>query len=442
MNRDSVYLGRIYTPQADGGWQELSRGALAVDRRGRIDDIGPAGEVLSRCRGRTVVDFGEQLIVPGLVDCHQHLCHFDWYRLIADAMTWLKTIYELESRFIEPQYARSTAHRFFDALTCNGTTAVCVHGPYFSEAVDIAFEEARDSGLRVIMGLNAGDRDLPVPLCRNASESVADSVALHKRWDGAAGGRLGYCFTVRPPYCSSPDLLAGMADAARLADARVQSHLAEDYKGQRMILDLFPGSGSDSQVFDDHGVLGERTIMAHAVYRQPGDLELLAARRISVAHCPRANLLAGGSQADVAALRRSGVKTALGTDLGGGKGISMFRVMEDALKVSPQLSVHDLMRMATLDGSVVLGLDSDIGSLEVGKAADFIVTRPPLLDGGMEADIETLLSNLVFCGGPEVVRRVVVNGVPIRDADAAGDVTRQPGLPRILTQPKTGSDVA
>lgn len=420
MSQDSVYLGRIYTPLAAGGWQELSRGAFAVNESGRIDDIGPAGEVLSRCRGRTVVDFGKQLIVPGLVDSHQHLCHFDWYRLIADAMTWLKTIYELEARFIEPEYAWATARRFFDALIRNGTTTVCVHGPYFAEAVDIAFDEANRSGLRVIMGLNAGDRDLPAPLCRPASESVADSVALYNRWDGAADGRLGYCFTVRPPYCSSPELLTGMADAARLAGARVQSHLAEDYNGQRMILDLFPGTQSDSQVFDDHGVLGDRTIMAHAIYLQPGDLELLADRHISVAHCPRANLLAGGQQADVVALRRAGIKTGLGTDLGGGKGISLFRVMEDALKVSPEFSVHDLMRLATLDGAVVLGLESDVGSLEIGKAADFIVTRPPLLDNGDQVDIDTLLANLVFCGGPEIVRHVVVNGVSIGDTGAPG----------------------
>ncbi|TPG35031.1 amidohydrolase family protein [Mycolicibacterium hodleri] len=426
MNQGAVYLGRIYTPQAGGGWLELSRGALAVDRRGHIDDIGPAGELLSRCRGRTVVDFGEQLIVPGLVDCHQHLCHFDWYRLIADAMVWLKTIYELESRFNEPEYAWSTARRFFDALRRNGTTTVCVHGPYFAEALDIAFEEARSSGLRVIMGLNAGDRDLPAPLCRPAAESVADSVALHERWDGAEGGRLGYCFTVRPPYCSSPDLLAGMADAARLAGARVQSHLAEDYNGQRMILDLFPGSGSDSEVFDGHGVLGDRTIMAHAIYLQPGDLELLAARQISVAHCPRANLLAGGQQANVMALRSSGIKTGLGTDLGGGKGMSMFKLMEDALKVSPEFSVHDLMRMATLDGAVVLGLESDVGSLEIAKAADFIVTRPPLLEGSDEVDIDTLLANLIFCGGPEVVRHVVVNGVSVGEGAAREGVIGRP----------------
>lgn len=418
-----VYLGRIYTPLASGGFCDVPRGALAVTADGRIEDMGPAEEVLARRRGRAVVDFGEQLIVPGLVDCHQHICHFDWCRLIPDLLTWLREIYALEARFGDPAYAKATARRFFSTLIRQGTTSVCVHGPYFADAVDVAFATARDLGLRVIMGLNAGDRDLPETLARPAAASVADAVALCERWDGAGDGRLGYCFTVRPAYCASPALMQGMASAAAAAGARLQNHLSEDDEGQRVILGLFPGKTSDAQVYDEFGLLGPRAIMAHAIHLQAGDLELLGARGVAVAHCPRANLMAGGKQADLRSLARAGVRVGLGSDLGAGKGLSLLRVMEDALKVSPHLSIHDVMRMATLDGARVLGLDAEVGSLEVGKAADFLVVAPPILaeDEALRGDasVETRLASLVFCGDDRAIRHVVVGGVTLGGAASA-----------------------
>ena len=411
--KPALYLARVYTPLESGGWLDSRDGAVVVDSSGRIRTIGDKERVTGAFPHASVCDYGPLLITPGLVDCHQHLCHYEWVRLVRDLVEWLASIYEIETRFKDPGYADHVSQQFFADLAKNGTTTCCVHGPYFRDATDVAFQAAADSGLRVAMGMNAGDRDLPVPLKGDSETSVRDSCELHERWNGAEGGLISHCFTVRPAYCASEELLSSMASAAAERGAPIQCHLAEDRDGQRKILTSFRNCSSETEAYNGVGLLGHRTIMAHGVYLCERDYALLSRTNTAIAHCPRANLLAGGAQMNLPKLKEQGVRVGLGTDLGGGKGLSMFRTMEDAMKVTPSLSVHEVFRMATLDGAKALGLGNDVGSLEVGKQADFIVLCPKASDKEdsiLSQGIEDLLSSLIFHGDDRDVRAVYVRG--------------------------------
>lgn len=419
-----LHRGPVYTHLTGAGWLNDDDGAIAVSEVGRIEAVGRFDSLAGRFPGRRVIDHRPHLLIPGLVDCHQHLCHYSWTRLVPDLRGWLKQIYPLELAFQDAGYAERAARRFFSDLIRNGTTTCCVHGPYFAEATEAAFKAAEGAGLRVILGMNAGDRDLPAPLLRPASRSTGDAIELHRTWDGVAGGRLAYAFTVRPAYCSSADLLWRTATAARDRGARIQCHLAEDTAGTEAILGLFPDCGTEAEVYERHGLLGPKTVMAHGVYLDDVGRGRLAVSGTSVAHCPRANLLAGGRQMDLGRLLGSGIRVGLGSDLGAGKGLSLFRVMEDAMKVTPGQTVHDVFRRATLEGAAALGLADRVGSLEAGKEADFLATCPRDVNdfpGAPPAELDDWLSSLIFRGDSRVVREVYVGGRLLRPGETNHD---------------------
>jgi guanine deaminase len=408
----TTYLSRIYTPLAQGSWVDIRDGALVINE-GTISYVGSRTDAISLYPASVIKDYSSYLIVPGFVDCHQHLCHYDWMRLIPNLMEWLAQIYELEARFKDLEYAVSVSRKFFAALIRNGTTTCCVHGPYFAEGTNAAFQVASELGLRVLMGMNSADENIPQALLSSVDKSTEEATHLYRKWNGAADGLLSYCFTIRPAYCASREMLQSVSQAAKQLEARIQCHLSEDAEGQRNILDIFPRCKSDTEVYREVGLLGPRTIMAHGVYLSDTDCAQLAETGTSIIHCPRANLLAGGRQFDLHRARQFNIPLGLGTDLGGSKGLSMFRAMEDAMKVSPDISIHEVFRMATLDGAAALRLADKIGSLEIGKDSDLLVLCPKLVNGERSITsfhIEDLLSSLAFQGDDRDVKLVAVKG--------------------------------
>jgi guanine deaminase len=328
-------------------------------------------------------------------------------------MEWLEQIYKIEARFKDLKYAVSVSRRFFSSLIKNGTTTCCVHGSYFAEATNAAFEAASEMGLRVLMGMNSADENIPQVLRSSVNASIKEANQLYRKWNGSADGLLSYCFTVRPAYCASREMLQSVSQAAKQLEARIQCHLSEDAEAQRNILDTFPSCKSDTEVYREVGLLGPRTIMAHGVYLSDTDRAELSETGTSIIHCPRTNLLAGGRQFDLQRARKFNIPLGLGTDLGGSKGLSMFRAMEDAMKVSPDISVHDVFRLGTLEGATALGLADKIGSLEIGKDADLLVLCPKIVNGEAAITsfhIEDLLSSLAFHGDDRDVKVAAVKG--------------------------------
>jgi guanine deaminase len=404
----TAYLGQVYTPVGCGGHAQFSDGALLVDDRGRIVALGERAPM--NLNGHRIVDLRPSLLIPGLVDCHQHLTHYEWAQMVPDLFRWLSSIYAIEARFTDVVHARVIAKAFFGELIRNGTTTCCVHGPYFQAATHVAFEEAAASGMRVLMGMNMGDVDLPSSLAAKPRQSLRSADELHAAWAGRAEGLLDYVYTVRPAYCASERLLRGVGDRIRSGDRRLQSHLAESAEGRARIEALFPQARNETSVYESFGLLTARTMMAHGVYATEGEIQLLAEKSVAVAHCPRANLLSGGRQMRLSAFHAAGIGVGLGSDLGAGKGLSLFKTMEDALKVTPELSIHDVFRLATLDGATALSLEETTGSLEVGKEADFLVLSPKAEAVEGDPVIEDILSSLVFRGDDRDIGQVYVKG--------------------------------
>ena len=406
----SVYLARIFNPLGPAEFEEFNPGFLAVDGAGRIKDYGGWDEAAEhRWREAELIDHRPGLICPGFIDAHLHLPQLDARgRDGAELLEWLERyIYPAERAFADPEVARTTARRLLRELVANGITTAGVYSSVHYAATEAAFEEAAGFGYRALIGKVLMDRNTPPDLREPAEEGLAASIALHQRWHGH-DGRLFYAFTPRFAPACSEGLLRSAAQAARERGAYIQTHLAENEHELEVVRQLFPNYASYTEVYHKTGILGPRTLVGHAIHLGEDEYKLLAVTATKVVHCPSSNLFLHSGRMRLEEMDRHGIAVALGSDVGAGPTLSMFAVMRDMYYLNAVTPLRAFYH-ATLAGAYALSMADRIGNFAVGKEADFVVLDP----GGLvdpEADIRTVLAQLVFRGDDRQVAATYVRG--------------------------------
>jgi len=366
-----IFKATVINPLAADRVVELDPGYLVIAGR-RIERL--TSEDPRPASDGEFLDLGGSVIVPGFVDAHVHLPQFAIMgKGTGELLTWLNTYtYPEEARFADPDYARQVSAQFFEALVANGTTAAAVYSSVHEGATDIAFSAARSTGMRVLMGKVMMDRNSPEELLEDTDESIAASLRLFEKWNGAEGGRLQYAFTPRFAASCSMELMKQVGHMAAERGAFVQSHLSENPDEVEWIKRLFPSSPSYAAVYESAGLLNARSIMAHCIHLSPDEVALLARRRANVAFCPYSNRTLHSGTMPYSRLRDAGLNISLGTDVAGGPSLSMPEQMREAMKAAG-IAWKEALYLATLGGAKTLGLSDDIGNFEPGKDADFVV---------------------------------------------------------------------
>ena len=183
--------------------------------------------------------------------------------------------------------------------------------------------------------------------------------------------------------------------------------------------ELFPDSKNYLDVYDQHGLLGSRSIFAHSLHLCDHSWQRLAASGSAIAFCPGSNLFLGSGLFNLGRASEAGIPVGLGTDVGGGTGLCLLNTMKEAYQVS-QLR-GDLMTplqafyLATLGGARTLQLADRIGSFQEGNEADFLVLNPaatPLLEfrTGKTRTLEELLAVLMVMGDDRVIEKTIILG--------------------------------
>ena len=361
---------------------------LLVAEGGYITKAGNANELISELpKDLQITNCTGSLIMPGFVDAHTHFVQSDivgsYGRRLID---WLdEYAFPAERAFADPAHAGKVAELFLRELLGNGTTTALILGSVHSGSVDAIFEETRSRGMRVIAGKVMMDRNCPEDLRDTAATGYEESQALIERWHNR--DRLQYASTPRfAPTSTDEQLAAAGRLAGEHADVYVQTHLAENEEEVAWVAELFPDSRSYLDVYDRHGLLRKRSMLAHGIWLDDEDLQRLAQTGAAIAHCPSCNLFMGSGLFDLDKTTAAGVRVSMGTDIGGGTTFSMLRVMHEAYKVSQilgkKLSPLRAFYLATLAGAQSLDLNDHIGNFLPGKEADFVVLDPqatPLL---------------------------------------------------------------
>ncbi len=317
--------------------------------------------------------------------------------------------------------------RVYRAMAAAGTTAILAYGAIWTDSVDVAFQAAETHGIRATLGAVMMDRlsyDPDTPPADRLDRSLRGSAELCERWDGAAAGRLGYAFTPRFAVSCSADLLRESARLAAHYGAIWQTHLSEDAREIRTVRDLFPEASDYLDVYDRAGGLGTRTVLAHAIHLSDRELERLVRSGSRIAHCPVSNLFISSGVMPLAKYLEAGAIVGLGSDVAGSPELSILTQMRTAFYAQnahrvatgdprPMVDPLGLLRLGTLEGARALGLDSLIGSLEVGKEADLIAVDPRLTlpPGGEDSDDpDAIMSLLIFRERVGMVRGAWVRG--------------------------------
>jgi guanine deaminase len=219
------------------------------------------------------------------------------------------------------------------------------------------------------------------------------------------------------PSCSS-ELLTRLGDLAKSSNLPIQTHMSENLAEVALVKELFPECDSYAHVYDAHGLLTDRTILAHCVHISAEEVKLCAERGAGIAHCPISNTGLTSGEAKVRWMIEGGVKVGLGTDCSGGYSPSILESARQASNVSrhvcmkstletkdtPQLALAEILYLATMGGAQVCALQDRVGNFLVGKEFDALMIDPGV-DGGNvdifeedESDWERVLSKWAFNG--------------------------------------------
>jgi len=394
-------------PQAVGAaasHRHLEDGVLLIED-GRIAGMGEARELLPALPAGTPVEHWPGcLILPGLIDIHIHLPQTQVIASFgAQLLDWLQTYtFVEEQRFADPAHCARIARFFLDELARNGTTTAVVYGSVHPQSVEALFTESARRNLCTIAGKVMMDRGAPPGLLDTAERGYAESKALIARWHGK--GRQRYAISPRFAVTSSAaQLEAAGALAREHPDCYVQTHLAENHEEIATVRRLFPAAASYTDVYDRCGLLGPRSIFGHCLHLGEAERRRLSESGSVAAFCPTSNLFLGSGLFDLAGLRDPAcpVRVGIATDIGGGTSYSMLRTAAEGYKVlqlrGQSWPALDAFYALTLGNARALGLESEIGTLAVGSAADVVVLEPratPAMAHRMERGADDLAATL------------------------------------------------
>ena len=381
-------------------------------RDGRIALIAPRDEAL-RHPATEVRELPGMLLSPGLVNAHGHAA-MSLFRGMADdkaLMNWLQDhIWPAEGKWVDEAFIRDGTDLAIAEQLQGGIT--CFSDMYFFP--EVASERVHSNGIRAQITIPV--LDFPIPGARDADEALRKGLSLFD--DLRLHPRIKVAFGPHAPYTVSDDKLENIRMLAEELDAGIHMHVHEtafevqqslEQRGERPMARL---ARLD--------LLGPRFQAVHMTQINDEDLHLLVESNASVIHCPESNLKLASGFCPVERLWQAGVNVAVGTDGAAsnndldllGETRTAALLAKAVAGSATALDVHRALRMATLNGARALGLDDEIGSLEVGKAADIVafdlteLAQQPVYDP---------VSQLIYASNRHCVKHVWVGGKQLLD---------------------------
>jgi guanine deaminase len=381
---DAVPLEESYQYYADG---------VLVVEDGVVRLVGEAQAVLAELADDVeLTEYPNSLIVPGFIDSHIHYPQTEMVAAYGEKLLeWLDTYtFPVESKFEDPEYARSIAEIFLDELLRAGTTTALVFGTVHKASVDVFFEACEARNLRMIAGKVLMDRHAPDYLLDTPESGYSDSRELIEKWHNR--GRARYAVTPRFSPTSTPEQLRRAGQLLEeFPGVYMHTHLSENQDEVAWVGELFPHCDHYLHTYDEAGLLGRRSVFAHCMHLEDEEWDRLSESGSNIAFCPTSNLFLGSGLFHMSRAVRQKIRVGLGTDIGGGTSFSILQTLNEAYKVlqmrGENLSPFKGFYLATLGGADTLDLTDLIGNFEAGKEADFVVLDKgctPLMDFRMQ----------------------------------------------------------
>jgi 5-methylthioadenosine/S-adenosylhomocysteine deaminase len=385
----------------------IHNGTIVI-KNSRIIDIGNFAAINNKYYSSDKIDATGKLIIPGLINTHTHAA-MSLFRGVIDDIPlkeWLlKYIFPLEEKSVDSDFVITGTKLAIAEMLHSGTTTF--NDMYFFE--NQVAEVSKSAGIRVF--INESIKDGKTPDAENADEGLLISENLITKWKKDSFVRVSV--SVHSPYtCSGKNLVR----AKQLSDKyslNFNIHLSET----RWELDTIKKSFNLTpvQYLDKLGILSNNVIAAHCVHLTNEDIMILADKNVGVAHNPESNLKLASGVAPVPEMQKKGVTVGLATD---GCVSNNVLNMFSAMRVTAQIhKVYNndptvmnsvaVFRLATIDAAKILGIDNEIGSIEIGKKADLVIIN---LDSPHMTPLYNIYSQIVYCMNGSEVETVIING--------------------------------
>lgn len=393
-----IILCDLINPVSDNEAELIRNSAVVLKNNSEGDpgqdsfaffENGKAEYILNRYnseKGTDILDRRDQLMLPAFFDIHFHWVQDD-VRLMPkeNLLLWLSEyVWPYEADFINSEYSRQEAVSFGKKLLAAGTLGGACYASIHGHTVDHALEnfKGRFAAGNVLMTMNSPDY---------LTQTEEDAVRLVE--EKSSEYRERYAATPRFALTTGPDVMKACSEIARKNNSFIQTHLSETEKEIEAVLscyrkiDGFEDIKTYTEIYKRCGILSSATIMGHCIHLSDEEYELLSETGTSIAHCPTSNAPVkdsglGSGLFDFRKAEKAGVKWALASDIGGGPFLSMFDVMRSFVIQNRERGIDDAtyvkaLYRSTAAGAEILGLNKICGSLDTGKAADFILIDSP-----------------------------------------------------------------
>lgn len=343
------------------------------------------------------------LVMPGLVNTHTHLAMsiFRGYKTDKKLMDWLENaIFPVEEK-LKPEDIYWNSYLSCLEMIKSGTTTC--NDMYFG--MNKTVEAIEDTGLRAVIAWCIKDDSI--------KDKVEKTREYAKRYNNDKNSKIKIFVSADAPHTCNPDTINLCVNLAKELNTGLHIHLAETLDEETKIKSRY--NKRSTEYLNDLNVFDVPVVLAHGIYVSDSDIEILKNIKGGISHNPISNCKLSSGICDVVKLRNNGISIGLGTDgIGSTTTMDMFEEMKTAAylqKVNTMepssISAYDILKMATIDGAKVLGMEDQIGSLESGKKADMIFIKTDKLHLCPENDI---CANIVYSSNGADVETVMIDG--------------------------------
>jgi len=423
----TIYKAHILFTRERDQFEVIENGYIAVEN-GVVAGVDADLDTL-RSDGAEVIDFGDKLLIPAMNDVHVHAPQYRNLGIAMDLqlLPWLQNYtFPEELKFADTQYAARMYRRFVRDLWRFGTMRSCVFATVHTESTRLLMNLFRENGMGALVGKVDMDRNCPDGLTETIEEAIQGNESLIADF-GQADSAVRPIITPRFIPSCSPEMLKACGKLASKHQLPVQSHLSENLNEIAWVRELEPESHSYGDAYNRYGLFGQTpTVMAHCVWTEGQELELMKRNQVMVAHCPTSNLNLSSGMAPVRTFLEESVPVGLGSDISAGHDLSIFRVMVYAIQVSKMhyqrnnakafLTLPEVFWIATKSAGRLFGR---VGSFEPGYEFDALVID----DQDLNFDNYTLLHRLEryiylgddrqivhrFCRGKEIKEPTILS---------------------------------
>ena len=378
-------------------------------KKDRIVDIKTSNDGYQVPSGAEIIDARDGIIMPGLINAHSHTA-MTIFRGLADDLPlqqWLYDhIFPAESKHLNPETVYWGTLLGCLEMIASGTTSF-IEG-YFLQ--DSTVQATHRSGLRALIA--QGIIDFPAPGVSDPSKNLQVGKEFIEKWLGFSDRITPGLFCHSPLTCSDKTLKGAM-EISRNFSLPLQVHLSETSDEVKEILEKT--GKRPVHYLDGLGLLKHKLIAAHAIHLNIEEIELLSRKGVKIVHVPESNMKMSSGVAKVSEMLKKGMTVGLGTDgCASNNNMDLFQEMDSAAKLGKVftldpviLDAGTVLKMVTVGGAKIMGLEDEIGTIEVGKKADIIVVD---LQSPHLIPLYNPMSTIVYSANGSDVKDVIVNG--------------------------------